>query len=80
MLVVWETSEPYQAVLEGTPAAGGALVCGLTLRHRSPSVANNYAVFLQVNTHVTAESMLTPRTSNHSPFSYLLPHFFVEAE
>ena len=50
VVVVWETSEPYQAVLEAGPAASGAVVRGLTLRHRSPSVANNYAVFLQVTT------------------------------
>ena len=71
MLVVWETSEPYKAVLEGSPAAGGALVRGLTLRHRSPSVANNYAVFLQVNAHFTAESMHIPLTSTYFPSSFL---------
>lgn len=71
MLVVWETSEPYQAVLEGNPAAGGALVRGLTLRHRSPSVANNYAVFLQVKAHFIAISMLIPLTSTYFPFSLL---------
>lgn len=49
MTVVWETSEPYQAVLEAGPGAGGTLVRGLTLRHQSPSVANNYAVFLPVS-------------------------------
>lgn len=48
MSVIWETSEPYQAVLEAGPDAAGALVRGLTLRHESPSVANNYAVFLPV--------------------------------
>ena len=46
--VIWETNEPYQAVLEARPSAGPARVVGLTLRHRSPSVANNYAVFLLV--------------------------------
>ena len=36
-----------QAVLEVGPGAKRCCCRGLTLRHRSPSVANNYAVFLQ---------------------------------
>lgn len=43
----WSTSEPYQSTIDSR-GAHGARVCGLTIRHRSPSVANNYAVFLLV--------------------------------
>ncbi|KAK9807475.1 hypothetical protein WJX72_000255 [[Myrmecia] bisecta] len=42
--VIWETSEPYQAVVQCSCA--GARIQGLTLRHRSPSVATNYAVYV----------------------------------
>jgi len=56
--VLWETDKPYQPVLSiGAPAAppppapaGGPpprlTLRGLTLRHASKSVANNYAVFI----------------------------------
>lgn len=43
----WSTSEPYQSAIESRGTLG-ARVSGLTIQHRSPSVANNYAVFLQV--------------------------------
>ena len=45
MTVVWETQKPYESVLQSS--APGAVVRGLRLRHSSPSVANNYAVFMQ---------------------------------
>lgn len=44
MTLVWETKQPYEAVVEAS-APGGALLRGLRLRHASPSVANNAAVF-----------------------------------
>lgn len=44
--LAWSTTEPYQAAVE-SQGLHGASVSGLTIRHRSPSVANNYAVFLQ---------------------------------
>ena len=43
--VIWETQQPYESVLQST--AQSAVVKGLRLRHSSPSVANNYAVFMQ---------------------------------
>jgi hypothetical protein len=45
--LAWSTTEPYQSAIE-SQGLHGASVSGLTIRHRSPSVANNYAVFLQV--------------------------------
>jgi hypothetical protein len=42
----WETTEPYQPAIYC--AANGIVVRGLTIRHRSPSIANNYAVQMQV--------------------------------
>jgi hypothetical protein len=42
--VIWETRAPYEAVLESS--APSATVRGLRLRHASPSVANNYAVYV----------------------------------
>ena len=44
MTLVSETKRPYEAVVEAS-APGGALLHGLRLRHASPSVANNAAVF-----------------------------------
>lgn len=61
--VVWETQEPYQSTLSfsppdsepaGTASSQPAVVQGLTIRHYSKSVANNYAVFLQ-NSNVRLE-------------------------
>ena len=45
MTIVWETKKPYESVLESS--ASGVLVRGLRLRHSSPSVANNYGVFMR---------------------------------
>ncbi|GIL44188.1 hypothetical protein Vafri_1715 [Volvox africanus] len=53
--VVWETSEPYQSTLEvSAPAAGrgegdrgGVVVEGISIRHSSKSVANNYGVYIR---------------------------------
>ncbi len=42
--LVWETAAPYEAALE--LRAAGAAARGLTVRHASPSVADNYAVRL----------------------------------
>ncbi|GLI70139.1 hypothetical protein VaNZ11_014948, partial [Volvox africanus] len=48
--VVWETSEPYQSTLEvNAPAAGRGevVVEGISIRHSSKSVANNYGVYIR---------------------------------
>ncbi|PNH08955.1 hypothetical protein TSOC_004476 [Tetrabaena socialis] len=53
--VVWETTEPYQSTLEiaappapaGTAGGGGVVLEGLTVRHSSKSVANNYGVLVR---------------------------------
>ena len=60
---MWETDSPYQSTLEvagssGTPQDAGeqlqqqrggeVVVRGMSIRHYSKSVANNYAVFLRV--------------------------------
>ena len=48
---IWSVTSSYslrQAVLEAGPNARGSRCRNLRLRHRSPSIANNYAVFLQV--------------------------------
>ena len=47
VVVTWETSSPYQPVLHCTSGCHAA-IRGITLRHASPSVADNYAVHLQV--------------------------------
>lgn len=45
--LVWETSEPYQSVVQVT-SSEPVTIRGLAIRHYSKSVANNYAVFVQV--------------------------------
>jgi len=47
--LLWETAAPYEAVLEAA-AGGGVTLRGLRLRHASPSVANNAAVFCRGGT------------------------------
>ena len=47
VVVTWETSSPYQPVLHCTSGCHAA-IRGITMRHASPSVADNYAVHLQV--------------------------------
>lgn len=44
---MWETSEPYQSVVQVT-TSDAVTIRGLVVRHYSKSVANNYAVFVQV--------------------------------
>lgn len=39
------TSAPYEATIE--ILADGVQVTGLTVRHASPSIANNYAVYVR---------------------------------
>ncbi|CAL8468917.1 g8458 [Coccomyxa elongata] len=43
--IVWETDRPYESVVQSSGV--GVHLIGLKLRHSSPSVANNYAVFMQ---------------------------------
>ena len=47
--LLWETAAPYEAVVEAA-AGGGVTLRGLRLRHASPSVANNAAVFCRGGT------------------------------
>ena len=54
--VVWQTEDHYEPVLT-CESAEGVVVKGLRLKHASPSVANNYAVFLQVLTYSAAASL-----------------------
>ena len=60
MTLVWETKRPYEAVVEAS-ALGGALLRGLRLRHASPSVANNAAVFLRSGA-LTLEAQPKPKS------------------
>jgi hypothetical protein len=43
--IVHQTDRPYESTVHAT--SGNCTLTGLTIAHRSPSVANNYAVFLQ---------------------------------
>ena len=66
MTLVWETNRPYEAVVEAS-APGGAVLRGLRLRHSSPSVANNAAVFAR-GSALTLEARaprLNPKPKNH---------------
>ena len=45
--VAWATQEPYRATVEVVGVVG-VVLRGLRVRHSSPSVANNYAVRLEV--------------------------------
>lgn len=45
MTIVWETDRPYESVVQSSGV--DVRLIGLKLRHSSPSVANNYAVFMQ---------------------------------
>ncbi|KAG2491218.1 hypothetical protein HYH03_010428 [Edaphochlamys debaryana] len=47
--LVWETPQPYQSTLQ-LEAQGEVLLEGLTVRHSSKSVANNYAVYITAGT------------------------------
>lgn len=43
--ILHQTDRPYESTVHAT--SGNCMLRGLTIAHRSPSVANNYAVFLQ---------------------------------
>ena len=45
MTIIHETEKPYEATVYAT--SGSCTLRGLKIAHRSPSVANNYAVFAQ---------------------------------
>lgn len=45
----WRTREPYQSTIQ-VATGGRATVRNVTIRHESPSVANNYAVYSQGGT------------------------------
>ncbi len=45
MTIIHETEKPYEATVYAT--SGNCTLKGLKIAHRSPSVANNYAVFAQ---------------------------------
>ena len=42
--ILWETGRPYESVVQSSGV--GVHLIGLKLRHSSPSVANNYAVYM----------------------------------
>ncbi len=46
VVVEWRSGKPYECAVGSAGPCGGVLR-GLAVRHSSPSVANNYAVFLQ---------------------------------
>jgi parallel beta-helix repeat protein len=48
VMLSWSTSEPYQSAIESRGGHSASII-GLSIRHHSPSIANNYAVFLQVS-------------------------------
>lgn len=48
MEVVWESSRPYEHTVECKDTRGATTLRGLTLRHYSKSVAQNYCVLAQV--------------------------------
>ncbi len=56
MEVVWETSKPYEHTLECKNTQGAVTVRGLTLRHYSKSVAQNYCVLAQAGSSLVLES------------------------
>ena len=43
--IIHQTDRPYESTVHAT--SGNCMLRGLTIAHRSPSVANNYALFLQ---------------------------------
>jgi hypothetical protein len=43
-VISWETKQPYQSTIEVSPGVSVRLE-NLVIRHSSPSVANNYAIF-----------------------------------
>ena len=49
-LLVWESDKPYEAALTvdltSAPGACGVLISGLAIQHYSPSIAQNYAVYV----------------------------------
>jgi len=53
--VQWITTSPYESVVECT--SPGVVLRGLTLRHSSKSVANNYAVYLHAGGNARLEGL-----------------------
>jgi hypothetical protein len=49
--IVWHSSKPYEHTLECKNTQGAVTVRGLTLRHFSKSVAQNYCVLAKVCAH-----------------------------
>ncbi|KIY96613.1 hypothetical protein MNEG_11348 [Monoraphidium neglectum] len=54
--VVWESSRPYEHTLECKNTQGAVVVRGMLLRHRSPSVAQNYCVFVGAGSSLVLEA------------------------
>lgn len=44
--IVWITEQPYESTVTCCGPIPGIHLCGLNIVHRSPSIANNYAVHL----------------------------------
>ena len=40
--IIWETNQPYESTIE--ILCDGVVISGISIRHRSPSIASNYAV------------------------------------
>jgi len=54
--VVWETSQPYESTIEVMGKQGDTIIIGgLSVRHASPSIANNYAVHILEGAYVQIE-------------------------
>ncbi|KAK3270530.1 hypothetical protein CYMTET_21075, partial [Cymbomonas tetramitiformis] len=60
VLLEHKTGNPYEATVEST--GEGVVLQGLTIRHTSPSVANNYAVFLQGGSATLSECDISSTT------------------
>jgi len=60
-VVEWRTGKPYECTV-GSVGPTGAVLRGLTIRHASKSVANNYAVFLQTSNLELRECDITSST------------------
>ncbi|GBF95641.1 hypothetical protein Rsub_08623 [Raphidocelis subcapitata] len=54
--VLWQSSKPYEHTLETKNTSGAVTVRGLTLRHFSKSVAQNYCVLAKAGSSLVLES------------------------
>jgi hypothetical protein len=54
--VQWQSSKPYEHTLEAKSTAGAVVIRGLTLRHFSKSVAQNYCVLAKAGSSLVLEA------------------------